>query len=87
MLTQAGELAKAEGVELSLVQGAVDRIPVPDDSVDHLLMVDVYHELPGHRSTSSSGGTAGASTGGASSRARSARSSRCGRPGRATPEP
>lgn len=45
MLERAGALAQAAGVELSLVQGAEDRIPVADDSVDHLLMVDVYHEL------------------------------------------
>jgi len=45
MLERAGKLAAAAGVELSLVQGEEARIPLPDDSVDHLLMVDVYHEL------------------------------------------
>lgn len=45
MLERAGQLAKAAGIELSLVQGVEDAIPLPDDTVDHLLMVDVYHEL------------------------------------------
>jgi ubiquinone/menaquinone biosynthesis C-methylase UbiE len=45
MLEKARALAAAEGVELSLVQGEAERIPLPDHSVDHLLMVDVYHEL------------------------------------------
>jgi len=45
MLARAADLAAAEGVELQLVPGEADRIPLPDDAVDHLLMVDVYHEL------------------------------------------
>ncbi len=45
MLRRAEALAKQEGVELSLVQGEASRIPLPDDSADHLLMVDVFHEL------------------------------------------
>jgi ubiquinone/menaquinone biosynthesis C-methylase UbiE len=45
MLARAGRLAAAAGVELSLVHGEASRIPLPDEGVDHLLMVDVYHEL------------------------------------------
>ncbi len=45
MVDRARRLAAAEGVELELLVGEVARIPLPDDSVDQVLMVDVYHEL------------------------------------------
>ena len=45
LLEIAGRLAAAEGVDLTRVQGEPAAIPLPDASADHLLLVDVYHEL------------------------------------------
>lgn len=46
MLVIAEQRAKQAGItNLRFVQGAVDRIPLPDRSVDLVLLVDVYHEF------------------------------------------
>ncbi|MEN0063170.1 MAG: methyltransferase domain-containing protein [Myxococcota bacterium] len=46
MLTIAEQHAKEAGLtNLRFVQGAVDRIPLPDASIDLALLVDVYHEF------------------------------------------
>jgi ubiquinone/menaquinone biosynthesis C-methylase UbiE len=45
MLARAEVLAAEAGVQLDWVVGEHDRIPLPDASVDLLLMVDVWHEV------------------------------------------
>lgn len=45
MLERAAALARADGVSLVLVQGAVDHVPVPAGVADLVLLVDVFHEL------------------------------------------